>query len=118
MKLKMNAEQLKNHCEKVLAKCSQEKREWVEKFNTDAMHALSWSDGLFLVCATEAVYDEVLGALNNDVSVEDIVKYTKNEILNKARFVQNSSSAGSNRCEQTRLQAKAELLSTMAFIND
>ena len=113
MKIKMNQDQLKSHCESELEDCVKEKNDWLKRFNKNAMDALSWSDGLFVICAKEELHEEILEAVKNGTSVEDIVNYTLREVLSGAGRIPASTSSGHNRCEQAKLKAKADLLEAL-----
>jgi hypothetical protein len=113
MKIKITQDRFAEHVKATIESCDSDKKKWLAKFEADAATALSWSDLMFEVCAKEAVYKEISEALENNVTVADIVDYTYKEVLNQARFPSSSTSSGHNKMEVAFLKAKSEMLSVM-----
>ncbi len=88
----------------------------VEKFAKalveDPVHALEWSDDVYMHGARVALFRRVDSALENDqCQLKHVVETIENEMVGMARFIYNRSTGqGKNRLEDCKLSVWTEEL--------
>ncbi len=84
--------------------------QFASKFAENPADALEWAQDVFTAAANLEALKRVQARLARGVTVEDILKGSHKEILNKARNPHHSTSWTSNLIEQARLSAMVHVV--------
>ena len=83
------------------------------KLVANPAHVLSWGTDAFKTAADLKIAKQVLNALNDGATVEQVKSTLMDRVLNRSKYPPQSTSPCSNLMEQYELAAYAELLSDL-----
>lgn len=100
-------------------KCGQESiAKFAEKLIADPAYTLSWGNDSFKVAATLKVQNQLLNALNDGATVQQLKDTLTDRVINKSKYPPQSTSPTSNLMEQYELAAYADMLSDITSYMD
>lgn len=97
--------------------CQARLDKFTAKFAEDPAYALSWGTEAFQAAASLRVLKQVIGALNEEGTLDNIRSTLTDRVMHKAKYPPQSTSPTSNLIEQYELAAYAEILSDLQYIN-
>ena len=86
------------------------------KFAEDPAYALSWGTEAFQAASSLRVLKQVIGALNEEGTLDNIRSTLTDRVMHKAKYPPQSTSPTSNLIEQYELAACAEILSDLQYM--
>lgn len=89
---------------------------WVAKAAEDPVYQLGWAESAFDDAGTYHVLSEVAAALDAGCSAAEALRTVTREALRGARHPQRSTSASSNRLEQAKTAAYAEVIEKLEYL--
>lgn len=81
-----------------------------EDLAKDAAYALSWRSDVFMAAARVKVIDQVIAAIQTDITRERLTATVTQSVTTRARYPSHGSSPTSNLMDQCELAAYAEIL--------
>ena len=96
--------------------CQARLDKFVSKFAEDPAYALSWGTEAFQAAASLRVLKQVIGALNEEGTLDNIRSTLTDRVMHKAKYPPQSTSPTSNLIEQYELAAYAEILSDLQYM--
>ena len=92
--------------------------QFMSKFAEDPAYALSWGNDTFRAAAELKIAKQILAALEDTATLENIRSTMMDRVLNKATYPAQSSSPTANLIEQYELAACANIIIDLRYMSE